>query len=271
MDSQKIYKAHPLVHALKPLFSLVSQLMSWFLILVRFKRSVLIVHQKCFPWIFPRFGRLFQSLSRDFLVFFSGCNPYPVYIDHYSQQVLQRMRQGGLLLTAHLSNFELLGHLLYLQGIPLVASHRPLNSTFWQKILLRLRNRWGGYAPFPPPTTLDAIQLLRKGKVFALLADQHSHHQKARFGKLLGVNLSCQPLPDLLFQRTKCQVFLAWLEFYDNSYHLFVKNISPFGPSAINQTLMERFNDWLSAQIQLYPSQWYGWLHRRWKANRQFY
>ncbi len=209
---------------------------------------------------------LLENLTKDAADFFtrskiySPSNPH-FLVDEKSRSVLKKMKRGGLMLTAHLGNYEALGPWLVRTGIPLVASYakiRPKILDEWLKNKLRSIDNFNYSLFINNPR--DILRLLDEGNVFCLLADQD--YRKSRFisGKFLGQPVHCNPIPQFILQhRPQTPVYLCWLDSDGDKFTLFAKELS----SQSGSFVFEQYHNWLEFQIEKNPGKWYGWFHRR--------
>lgn len=194
---------------------------------------------------------------------------YPCRIDGWnfalaegSAPVLEKMRAGGIFLTAHFGNYEAIGPWLCRLGIPLVASYIPLRPAWLNRILdKRIRAVDGRPYGVDARTPRDFLRLLDSKKLVCLLADQDSRIPSALDGEFLQRPVRNNPLPDFLLRhRPETPVFICWLENCGSRHILHAIELprasAPCG-------VLPAFNAWLESRIKENPALWYGWTHRR--------
>ena len=199
-----------------------------------------------------RFGS-FKKLPREL-------SAYPCRIDGWnfalaegSAPVLEKMRAGGIFLTAHFGNYEAIGPWLCRLGIPLVASYIPLRPAWLNRILDKRIRAVDGR-----PYGVDA----RSKKLVCLLADQDSRIPSALEGEFLHRPVRNNPLPDFLLRhRPETPVFICWLE--DARGSLRVLHAVELPRASAPRDVLPAFNAWLESRIKENPALWYGWTHRR--------
>ncbi len=237
----------------------------------------------------------FKKLPRDFAAYPCCVDGWTFDIAEGSAPVLEKMRNGGIFLTAHYGNYEAMGPWLCRLGIPLVASYIPVKPKWLNNILERkIRSVDGRSYSVDARTPRDFLRILNDGKLFCLLADQDSRIPSAIDGTLLGQPANINPLPDFLLKhRPQTPVFICWMEEIcgvrvlhaveveraqvPGAAHL----VSPAqskdassthlaspahsddelhsAPSIVNT----QFNKWLEMRIAENPNLWYSWTHRR--------
>lgn len=150
---------------------------------------------------------------------------YPCRVDGWNfdlapgaAAVLEKMRSGGIFLTAHYGNYEAMGPWLCRLGIPLVASYIPVKPAWLNRILEgRIRAVDGRSYSVNARTPREFVRLLADGKLFCLLADQDSRIPSALAGEFMGRPVRNNPLPDFLLKHCpETPVFVCWIEERDN-------------------------------------------------------
>lgn len=234
-----------------------------------------------------RFGS-FKKLPRDL-------SAYPCRIDGWnfalaegSAPVLEKMRAGGIFLTAHFGNYEAIGPWLCRLGIPLVASYIPLRPAWLNRILdKRIRAVDGRPYGVDARTPREFLRLLDSKKLVCLLADQDSRIPSALEGEFLHRPVRNNPLPDFLLRhRPETPVYICWLDdargqfktssscgqFKASGARVLHATEVPRGtvgevpgdnPANNSLSIMPAFNAWLESRIKENPALWYGWTHRR--------
>ncbi len=208
---------------------------------------------------FPTFKKLPREVSA-----------YPCRIEGWnfalaegSAPVLEKMRAGGIFLTAHFGNYEAIGPWLCRLGIPLVASYIPLRPAWLNRILdKRIRAVDGRPYGVDARTPREFLRLLDDGKLVCLLADQDSRIPSALEGEFLHRPVRNNPLPDFLLRhRPETPVYICWLE--DARGSLRVLHAIELPRVSSTGGIMPAFNAWLESRIKENPALWYGWTHRR--------
>ena len=229
-----------------------------------------------------RFGT-FKKLPHDFTAYPCCVDGWTFDIAEGSAPVLEKMRKGGIFLTAHYGNYEAMGPWLCRLGIPLVASYIPVKPKWLNNILeRRIRAVDGRSYSVDARTPRDFMRILNEGRLFCLLADQDSRIPSALSGTLLGQSVNVNPLPDFLLKhRPQTPVFICWMEERDASS----KGASPKGaiPKKVrvlhaievggvqskiasladSGVVDSQFNKWLEQRVLENPNLWYSFTHRR--------
>ena len=209
-----------------------------------------------------RFGT-FKRLPADLSCYPCRVDGWNFRIAEGSAPVLEKMRQGGIFLTAHYGNYEAIGPWLCCLDIPLTASYIPVKPSWLNRILEgRIRAVGGRRYSVDARTPREFLRLLDSGNLFCLLSDQDSRIPSAVGGEFLGKRVHNNPLPGFLLKhRPGTPVFVCWLEDYDASVKkLHAVEVPP-------QSVMDGFNDWLGRLVGGHPCYWYGFTHRRFRSS----
>ena len=218
-----------------------------------------------------RFGT-FKRLPHDFTAYPCRVDGWDFALDEAAIPVLEKMRSGGIFLTAHYGNYEAMGPWLCRLGIPLVASYIPVKPKWLNNILeCKIRAVDGRSYSVDARTPRDFIRILNDGKLFCLLADQDSRISSALSGTLLGQPVNVNPLPDFLLKhRPQTPVFICWMEEHGTSPEdaslkcASLKKVRVLHAIEVEgPRILEKFNKWLEERVRENPNLWYSFTHRR--------
>ena len=211
----------------------------------------------------------FKKLPHDFTAYPCSVDGWNFDIAEGSAPVLDKMRMGGIFLTAHYGNYEAMGPWLCRLGIPLVASYIPVKPKRLNNILERkIRAVDGRSYSVDARTPRDFLRILNDGNLFCLLADQDSRIPSALSGSLLGRPANVNPLPDFLLKhRPQTPVFICWMEEKSGVRVLHAIEVdgaqSKVAVTAESSVVNNLFNSWLEQRIRENPNLWYSFTHRR--------
>ena len=218
-----------------------------------------------------RFGT-FKRLPADFSKYPCRVDGWTFDIAEGAAPVLEKMRSGGIFLTAHYGNYEAMGPWLCRLGIPLVASYIPVKPKWLNNILERkIRAVDGRSYSVDARTPRDFIRILNDGKLFCLLSDQDSRIPSALSETFLGHPANVNPLPDFLLKhRPQTPVFICWMEERSASPEdaslkcASLKKVRALHAIEVDgPRILEKFNKWLEERIYENPNLWYSFTHRR--------
>jgi KDO2-lipid IV(A) lauroyltransferase len=215
----------------------------------------------------PKYGALIRNMlgdAFDFLFLYNRKKRENFAIDENSIQVLEEMRGGGVFLTAHYGNHELLGFRLAELGLALNSASVVQKPALLDKFLRKKRS-FNGKCFAEQKSPREILKFIDGGGLFALLADQdfrkaapRKFSDKCR-SALLGVAASCNPLPVFILERRKeTPVFCGHLQQNGKTQILFLKKIN-------SENLYDSYHSWLENLILENPAKWYGWVHGRFK------
>lgn len=207
----------------------------------------------------------YKKLPADTASFPCTCDGMKFALADGAAPVLEKMRDGGIFLTAHYGNYEAIGPWLCRLGVPLVASYIPVKPAWLNRILdKKIRAVDGRSYGVDARTPREFLRLLDEGKLFCLLADQDSRISSALPGKFLGQNAKMNPLPDFLLKhRPGTPVYVCWLEEGRNLRVLHAEEVPLQAREKSASLVIDEFNRWLESRIAENPALWYGFAHRR--------
>ncbi len=220
----------------------------------------------------------FKRLPHDFSAYPCRVDGWDFALDEASVSVLEKMRKGGIFLTAHYGNYEAMGPWLCRLGIPLVASYIPVKPKWLNNILEhKIRAVDGRSYSVDARTPRDFMRILNEGYLFCLLADQDSRIPSALPGSFLGQPANMNPLPDFLLKhRPQTPVFICWMEEVSASPKgAFPRKVrvlhaieveyaqSKIASPSESSVVDNQFNKWLEQRILENPNLWYSFTHRR--------
>ncbi len=200
--------------------------------------------------------------------------------------VIEKMRKGGIFLTAHYGNYEASGAWLCALGVPLKASFIPLKPAWLNRMVYeKIRCVRGRPYSISARTPREFLNLLdgkapdcnRQKQLFCLLADQDSRIGSALNGTFLGQPAKINPLPDFLLKhRPDTPVFFCWVEERRDGSHSHYQKILHAveaerrsrldGRDDIPSIVDGPYRKWLEERIRENPALWYGWTHRRFRS-----
>ena len=211
----------------------------------------------------------FKKLPHNFSSYPFEKNGITYKLSEGSEPVLNKMREGGIFLTAHYGNYEAIGPWLCRLGIPLKASYIPLKPAWLNRIVEnRIRSVDKVNYSVNAKNPREFLRLIDEKNLFCLLMDQDSRIESAATSTFLGKQVHVNPLPNFLLRhRPETPVFICWLEETATQKILHALEISP-----ANNSVNEAFNSWLENRIAEKPALWYGWTHRRfYSCNPEIY
>ena len=176
--------------------------------------------------------------------------------------------QGVILVSAHLGNWELAGHIIAFRK-RLVAVARSMNNPRIQRYLLRRNPRMNiEIVAKHASDSLSLLRPLRSGRLLGLIADQHaaSHGVRALF---FGHPAQTIVSPARLHLATGCPLVCGCcLRTGPMQFKVIAGKPLRYAKSSDRDAdilaITQELNDQLEAFIRLCPEQ-YLWAHRRWR------
>ncbi len=234
------------------------------LILVKWKKKIVIANRKHCG--FNKHNTVFRyklyfNLSLDFWVFVFGVFPGEINISSEVKVVLDKMKaSGGVLLSFHYSNYELLAQKISEHTGNMYGAYEPLRNPFANNLLSKIRNRKNQYVKIFYGKPWDVFELVNGGGVFGFMVDQSfaSHTSTEMF---FGKGCAYLNLPNLVQKKCRVPGYVCSIKRMGLiRYTIHCSEISP--GSQVNGFA----NTTLESLVRDKPELWYGWFHRRFKS-----
>jgi len=184
-------------------------------------------------------------------------------------RLLDDPSQGLLLVTGHLGNWEVVGHIVSFRK-HLVAVARRMDNPLFSRLLERRNSRRN--IEIVSKHALDRMSLLRalrRGSSLGLISDQHasSHWVDVPF---FGIPARTVSSPARLHLATRCPLICGYgVRVGPMKFKLVYSEPLEFEPSGNREQdvfqITDSINRRLEEFIRLYPEQ-YLWSHRRWRT-----
>ncbi len=177
--------------------------------------------------------------------------------------------RGGILVSGHLGNWELLGHALGYMGLPANVLARPLDNPLIERYILGVREIGMQSIIVKRGSGALVERILREGGFVSLLFDQDAGSRGA-FVPFMGRLASTWRSPALLSMRTGSPVLPGCcVRRKDGTFLLHVGQpvypVDTKDVSAETLRITSEVTRQLEEWVRCYPEQ-YLWLHRRWKS-----
>ncbi len=185
----------------------------------------------------------------------------------------QRDKQGFVLVTSHMGNWEWAGAYISVMGLQLGGAAKPMHDPVGEDFIQRVRARYGVHPSSTRQTANQVmshlIRTVKKGGVAALPADQDARHAGI-FIDFLGHTASTFAGPAWLSYKLNVPILPVW-GFRTPEGKLRYKPDEPIWPDAQAEMeseirrLTECHVRSLERAVRAAPAQ-YMWFHRRWKT-----
>lgn len=179
-----------------------------------------------------------------------------VTIDNYSG-LKSRLEKGGVILSAHYGNFEILPQLSAQINLPIHFLAKPIKPTWLDYFIKKLRQANGAVFVNNLKKAFDAI---KQGNTVGFLFDQHSSNKASILSDFFGVQCSTSPLVWRLAKLSKAQPLFCWITREGSTHVVRWTAVQADNPTQLVSELLCR----LETLIKRHPEQWW-WFHRRWK------
>ncbi len=179
--------------------------------------------------------------------------------------------RGGILLTGHLGNWELLSRVLPFAGMTCAVVARPLDNPLLERYILGVREETNQRVIVKRGSGAEIEHILSEGGFVGILPDQDAG-RKGAFVPFLGRLASTWRSPALLSMKTGAPIIPGCCVRVGKPARFRVIVGEPIYPnpdatdvSAETLRITCAFTATLERWVRRYPEQ-YLWLHRRWKS-----
>ncbi len=175
---------------------------------------------------------------------------------------------GGLIITGHFGNWEVIARWLALHGYKMSVIARRANDPVADKLLQGTRQDGGTQVYLRGNSVKAVLQCLKRGELVGILPDQNAGDITAPF---FGMPTGTTNGPAVIHLRTGAPIIFTWCSVGDDGQFYLQFEEPVVVPSSGNKeadevSVMTLVNAHLEAQIRSQPTQWL-WLHDRWRAS----
>ncbi|MEO2068448.1 MAG: lysophospholipid acyltransferase family protein, partial [Desulfurobacteriaceae bacterium] len=225
-----------------------------------------------------RFVGLPENLGKESFVNFVKCAMDFLRSKNFSFEYLESLFEppdvnkvpegGGILLTAHIGNWELMGALFsILSGNKLSVVAKPMKNKKVDNLINSIRARWR-IKVIPLGNVLEIVKDLKKDRYVGILLDQRPKVKEGILTTFLGRKTYTNKGAAILSIKTGKPVVPAFCFLEGGKYVVRVYNpIYPEGKSV--EELTVEYTKAIERAVKEHPEQWF-WFHRRWKNSPEF-
>ena len=182
---------------------------------------------------------------------------------------VRAMGKGGLFMSGHFGNFELLLPRAALEGYKVHGIVKPQSNKLIDKFQNDIRRREGVGIIHTGGSFAKIQKTLERGEFVGLLGDQDAG-SKGQFVDFLGRPASVTRGPATLAVKAGCPLLMAFLYRQpDYSHVIKISKVIDIDPSWDNETAIRRLTEIhtekLEEAVREAPEMYY-WVHRRWKT-----
>ncbi len=157
-----------------------------------------------------------------------------------------------------------------LQGYPINAVARPVDNPMLERLLSRLRSRWGNRVVRKGGALREVLKLLKRGETVGFLLDQNVAIDQGVFVNFFGRPACTHKTLALLALKTGAVVLPVFTFREEGNGHRITVEL----PVSLEETgdterdlvvNTQKFTSLIESYIRKHPDQWL-WVHRRWKT-----
>ncbi|MCX8491234.1 MAG: lysophospholipid acyltransferase family protein [Cyclobacteriaceae bacterium] len=182
---------------------------------------------------------------------------------------LREEKRSIIIVMGHYGNWEWAGPSLTLTTkFQLVVIYRPLSNTYFEKMMVGMRTKFGTKITPVSQTLRDMVANRRSVTATALLADQYPASGSAYWANFLNQDTGFFTGPEKLSSKFDYPVVYIHVRRKKRGYYEVTPELLFESPKETNEgEITESYIKRLQADIIGDPSTWL-WSHRRWKNKR---
>ena len=186
-----------------------------------------------------------------------------VSVDASGEELLRQA--PAILVTAHLSNWELLSQIVASRGGRITSIAKPLANAAVTRRLLRLREASGQDIVPVRGALRHLLRALRRGDFVGVLLDQNTPQSEGGvFVDFFGVPATVSAAVAAMASKTGCRMIPAFCRHdADGAYHGYALQAIEPGEQD-ERELTQRVAALIESEIRKRPEQWL-WMYKRWK------
>lgn len=217
--------------------------------------------ETCVHRSYRHFGRTFaELLFLNRTLWLDGCH----YRFSATPDFFNSIRNGAVLVSAHLGNWEVMGKILVERKVRLAVVVRRQENPRVDRLINVIRGNAGMTVVYDTEI-FRLARLLKEGYAVALLADQDLGHPSVAVS-FFGRPCRTASGPARFAIRFGCPVWICYsLRKKSGMLDCFVEPLPVDSEDSVTQ-ITHRFTRRFEEIIRANPDQWF-WAHRRWKIN----
>jgi lauroyl/myristoyl acyltransferase len=173
---------------------------------------------------------------------------------------------GGIFVTPHLGNWEILGQAAVANGVPCAVVAKPLRNALVYKLIMESRQRNGLDVIDTEGAVRQIVRALRQNRSIGILVDQCVRIPEGGvFIDFFGLPTTCTRAPASLAMKLKVPIVVVACVRTDDGFELVYENLPK--PATEYDSELELTQDIILANeklIRARPAE-YSWLYRRWR------
>lgn len=177
--------------------------------------------------------------------------------------------KGGIILSAHFGNWELMAHYFAIKGYKVNVIARRVRMEQFENFLKRVRKRHGVNILYRDTSAKDVMALLKKNEFVGVMPDQDMDSVSGVFVDFFGRKAYTPNSPAVLNFLTKAPIIPCFMVRKAFGHEILIGNpIKLSSTGDRHKDILEntqRCTKVTEDYIRQFPSQWV-WFHERWKT-----
>ena len=175
--------------------------------------------------------------------------------------------EGGIFLTAHIGNWELMGALCSkLSGGRLSVVAKPMKNRKVDSLINSIRRGWG-IKVIPTGRGVEVLRDLKRRRFVGILLDQRPKVSEGVLTKFLGRKTYTNKGVALISLKSGKPVIPAFCFIENGKYKVEIGE--PIYPDGSVEELTQKYTSAIEEAVRKHPEQWF-WFHRRWENSPEF-
>ncbi len=179
----------------------------------------------------------------------------------------QASGRGVMMISGHISNWEILGHIPRVLGIPFCVMVNTINNPKLEAIVNDIRDRCGATTLPSTGSFHMLIDELKKGKTIGWIIDLRGDRKEDLYCDVFGMPAPSKSAPASLALKGNALVMPVYITKEKGTFHWhFAKAVDSAqfgdGDEAIQQ-LSDFMQSWVVSVVREHPENW-SWLYARW-------
>ena len=219
---------------------------------------------------------VFENLGKNFVEVMSLSKFNKDNIDKYigckNLGIIERLiqeRKGGIALSAHLGNWELLAHYFAIKGFSVNVIARRMRLDLFERFLRRVRRRNRVNILYRDTSAKDAIALLKNNEFVGIMPDQDIETVSGVFVEFFGKLAYTANGPAVLNRLTGSPIVPCFIVRRRFGHEVLIEEPIKLAASGNrDKDILENARTYtkvIEDYVKRFPSQWV-WFHDRWKT-----
>ena len=173
--------------------------------------------------------------------------------------------EAHVCVTAHLGNWEVLGHAMAVAGYPMVSVAAPLANPGVEGVFQAIREKAGQQVVSRTGAVKALLRALRnKGKIGLLLDQNTKPSEGGTFVDFFGVPVTVSQAAAFLAARTGAAIYLGFCVPQPDGSYIVHAPAGRVAPGLDEKAMTTRITEVIEDTIREHPGMWL-WSYKRWK------